>query len=285
MPQSTDRHFILPTDDGGWLMPAMAITHFRPPERILHLTLCRDQTQLGLQMASPVRVTKSMLASNTFVGQVDNKFLVSVIDDLIVLWDQHALHERIRLELLLERYAPRGVVWRGESRLNQPLLLSTSICTQDLAILHKHHQQLLNCGLRIAGRAVIETPMCFQHLRPHQLPKLVDALVEEMLGVMKAGQVAPPLPATIHQLLCSQACRGAIMFGQPVSSHTAHSLVQAIALCKAPFQCAHGRPSLAPVTTLSSIDCTSNSKTFPNLSVLSVKQSPIRGSVISGCNS
>ena len=41
---------------------------------------------------------------------------------------------------------------------------------------------------------------------------------------------------TIHNLLCSLACRGAIMFGESISDSVARELLDLIATCAAPFQ-------------------------------------------------
>lgn len=47
----------------------------------------------------------------------------------------------------------------------------------------------------------------------------------------------------------SQACRSAIMFGQDLSDEECHTLIQSLAKCAFPFQCAHGRPSVAPLVS------------------------------------
>ncbi|KAJ1491404.1 hypothetical protein T484DRAFT_1612750, partial [Baffinella frigidus] len=40
------------------------------------------------------------------------------------------------------------------------------------------------------------------------------------------------------------ACRGAIMFGDRLTSGASARLVRQLARCALPFQCAHGRPSM-----------------------------------------
>ena len=46
--------------------------------------------------------TKTILADVQLVGQVDSKFIVAVgRDNLVILFDQHAVDERVRLEKLM----------------------------------------------------------------------------------------------------------------------------------------------------------------------------------------
>lgn len=57
-------------------------------------------------------------------------------------------------------------------------------------------------------------------------------------------------PQGILDLLNSRACRGAIMFNDPLSIEECQILVSRLARCAFPFQCAHGRPSMIPILDL-----------------------------------
>ncbi|KAJ5570454.1 uncharacterized protein N7459_009884 [Penicillium hispanicum] len=57
-------------------------------------------------------------------------------------------------------------------------------------------------------------------------------------------------PQGIFDLLNSRACRGAIMFNDPLSADECKALVARLARCAFPFQCAHGRPSMIPILGL-----------------------------------
>ena len=53
-----------------------------------------------------ISFTKELFKNCEFIGQIDNKFLATRCKvqncDLIILFDQHAVHERIRLEDFLK---------------------------------------------------------------------------------------------------------------------------------------------------------------------------------------
>ncbi|KAJ5179732.1 hypothetical protein N7492_002942 [Penicillium capsulatum] len=59
-------------------------------------------------------------------------------------------------------------------------------------------------------------------------------------------------PQGIFDLLNSRACRGAIMFNDPLSVDECTALVTRLGRCAFPFQCAHGRPSMVPILDLRS---------------------------------
>ncbi|TCD69227.1 DNA mismatch repair protein [Steccherinum ochraceum] len=54
-------------------------------------------------------------------------------------------------------------------------------------------------------------------------------------------------PPHLLDLVNSKACRGAIMFNDPLTLEQCERLVGQLARTDAPFQCAHGRPSLVPL--------------------------------------
>lgn len=59
-------------------------------------------------------------------------------------------------------------------------------------------------------------------------------------------------PKGIFDLLNSRACRGSIMFNDPLSIDECKTLVARLSRCAFPFQCAHGRPSMVPILDLRS---------------------------------
>ena len=63
----------------------------RSPQPLV-LAKCKD---IGLQLE------ESMVGESQLIGQVEDKYLATVSGDQLVLWDQHAVHERIRLEEMI----------------------------------------------------------------------------------------------------------------------------------------------------------------------------------------
>ncbi len=104
---------------------------------------------------------------------------------------------------------------------------------------------------------------------------MVIALIEESIAEFKGnGRLGTCLlPLQIRDVLNSLACHGkensiyyffsfqsffssivgAIKFGDELSSTQCAQLVRALGQCDVPFQCAHGRPLLAPLIELSEL--------------------------------
>ena len=76
------------------------------------------------------------------------------------------------------------------------------------------------------------------------------AMVEyaEALAATGGGSTLPP-PAAFR-VLASKACRRAVMFGDELSRDECQAILTNLAACDFPFQCAHGRPTVAPAVDM-----------------------------------
>ena len=81
----------------------------------------------------------------------------------------------------------------------------------------------------------------------------VPAMLEytRALDATGGGSTLPP-PAVLR-VLASKACRSAVMFGDVLSLHRCQTVLESLARCDLPFQCAHGRPTLTPVLDLGTL--------------------------------
>jgi DNA mismatch repair protein MLH3 len=61
-------------------------------------------------------------------------------------------------------------------------------------------------------------------------------------------------PTQLLNMANSRACRSAIMFNDRLTLLECENLVKQLAECAFPFQCAHGRPSMAPLIELGDAD-------------------------------
>ena len=91
---------------------------------------------------------------------------------------------------------------------------------------------------------ILDTPTCVERLEPSTQVDLCQSILQEICRTILDKSVLPNLPDTVMALLASQACRGAIMFGESLAKDKCQELLTDLAKCKAPFQCAHGRPAV-----------------------------------------
>ena len=228
------------------------------------------------------QITSSQLKDALFIGQVphfllqfdflfqvDEKFLATVCGGLLVLWDQHAVHERVRLERLLAEAlvegSPRLAV--KSAACQQPLVVS--LPREEASLVVESGEQLLGrWGVQLAeapekGKetktggdssnvALSQIPHCFLSTDLVRQVELCRALLLEVASSVEENSTSR-LPRALQDHLASQACRGAIMFGQKLESGDCHRLLKDLALCAVPFQCAHGRPSCATIHRLTTV--------------------------------
>ncbi|KAI5706674.1 hypothetical protein M8J76_006778 [Diaphorina citri] len=228
-------------------------------EKIVNMEemLVKNQVKSSLLNAM-CHVTKDLL-NVTFkvIAQVDKKYIVVLLNKtLLVAFDQHAVDERIRVEKLFSYYrnAEDGAF------LSHPITPCVlNLTPQEINTLSNRQTCLQYYGLEFefknTGKCVKVThvPKCL-FVKVHKESnstdrlKLTRALVLDLMREIVFNKTETRImPSCLVQIINSEACRGAIMFGKTLSLSTSFTLIKSLTRCKAPFQCAHGRPSVAPL--------------------------------------
>ncbi|XP_063804355.1 DNA mismatch repair protein Mlh3 isoform X2 [Pseudophryne corroboree] len=228
----------------------------------------------------PYRFTKEMIHTVKVLQQVDNKFIACLMDtqaeqidgkaggNLLVLVDQHAAHERVRLEqLIADSLQPSEEDCERRlkvSVVNPPLQLD--ITEEQSRLLRSRAGMLERVGLSLtfpdsgSNHVLVgEIPLCFVEKEASEThrgrttvaKKIVEELLQEQVQLLQVPGAGPgTLPGTVLRVLASQACHGAVKFNDPLSLDECRHLVHSLARCSLPFQCAHGRPAILPLADL-----------------------------------
>ncbi|XP_068948341.1 DNA mismatch repair protein Mlh3 isoform X2 [Petaurus breviceps papuanus] len=239
----------------------------------------------------PYCFTKEMVHSMQVLQQVDNKFIACLMStkreengeaggNLLVLVDQHAAHERIRLEQLIcdsyEKEHPKSFHHKKllSSTIYPPMEIT--VTEEQRRLLQCYHKGLEYLGLKLmfpdapsSHILVGEVPLCFvereanevRRGRPTVTKSILEEFIQEQVELLQTtGGAQGSLPLTIQKVLASQACHGAIKFNDSLSPEESCRLIDALSRCQLPFQCAHGRPSMLP---LADIDHLGQEKQYP----------------------
>nr|XP_051682181.1 DNA mismatch repair protein Mlh3 isoform X3 [Oryctolagus cuniculus] len=206
--------------------------------------------------------------------------------NLLVLVDQHAAHERIRLEqLLTESYEKQQPQGSGRKKLLSSTIippLEITVTEEQRRLLRCYHKRLEDLGLEFifpdTSDSLIlvgKVPLCFVEREANELRRgrstVTKSIVEEFLReqvelLQTTGSIQGTLPLTVQKVLASQACHGAIKFNDGLSLEESRRLIEALSCCQLPFQCAHGRPSMLPLADMDHLEQEKQKK--PNLAKL-----------------
>jgi DNA mismatch repair protein MLH3 len=207
---------------------------------------------------------KTDLESARFISQVDSKFIliqtqpINESTPFLVLIDQHAADERVRVEELYTQLCG------GESiTLVKPIIFE--VPQREIELFERQRgrfaewQIVYNIKRRSSGtgspkQIIVSALPSLVAERCRLDPKLlIDVLRREVHHPLYPS--APLFssnewihrithcPAGLVDMVNSRACRSAVMFNDVLDREQCKELVRSLARCVLPFQCAHGRVS------------------------------------------
>lgn len=168
------------------------------------------------------------------LGQVAAMFIVAEGPDGMYLVDQHAAHERIMFERLLDGYVRRSP---DQQLLLEPLQVSLS--PSQLQMFEQCADELAGIGFDVdvfgqSGVLVRAVPAILR------IRDAAAALVTILDELQSGGRGTTRL----ESLAISAACHTSIRAGQPLSLIEMRDLVRQLEACASPLACGHGRPTI-----------------------------------------
>ncbi|KEP54327.1 putative DNA mismatch repair protein [Rhizoctonia solani 123E] len=250
------------------------------------------------QCSQPTSKTFSRqdLHNSEVIAQVDTKFIACVFritaasERILVLVDQHAADERVRVERYLKRLCIGFIqdkvdVFRFDSPIKillarreaeilaRPDLLNAlsrwGLCI-DIRVPSAFDGRNLTEGQDFCQGEVLFVPdvVSKRLVDKRELSEFVKAMATT-IDAEGCSHWPPPsasgaedgywvkalrfCPLPLFELVNSRACRGAIMFNDPLDRPQCQRLIMQLGETVFPFQCAHGRPSIAPLLRLDNV--------------------------------
>lgn len=183
-----------------------------------------------------VQLTRNDLDKFTLLSQVDNKYIVGMIDNVIVGIDQHAADERIQYEHIINNihdYMSAHIL----STAQQLYLTSTEV-----NVIQHYAEFLLYWGFALQqcndNQAYVNS-----------LPRILDTVLtirdlQDYIAELSVNQSTQQrIPNCILRVVASKSCRTAIKFGDKISNDDMLDIIQQLKRTTTPFCCAHGRPT------------------------------------------
>ncbi len=172
------------------------------------------------------------------IGVVGRLYALFESDRGLVLMDQHAAHERVLFEQVLERME------RGDQSPTQRLLLpeTVELSVRDATFLRQQLPVLVRLGVGLSefGERTFLLDALPPFVKVSDARRFVLDLVDELKA---AGQEVNALRLGEHTV-AKTVCRHAVKANDPLAGAELLKLVEALRRCTMPYTCPHGRPTL-----------------------------------------
>lgn len=168
-------------------------------------------------------------------AQVKDTYIVAQSLDSLILVDQHAAHERLTYEKLMENL--------GSTSSTQLLLIPeiVDLKPEEVSLLMDWREQLAGMGLVIDSFgldsvAVREIPALLRQAA-------VAELVQNLADTIKEFADTVTLQDKLKDICARMACHGSIRAGRKLTTDEMNALLRQMEKCGTSGQCIHGRPT------------------------------------------
>lgn len=177
------------------------------------------------------------------VLQVHKSYLVTEDEQGVVIVDQHALHERVMFEQLLERIR---IAPLESQRLLTPAVAPAA--PAQIELLPALGALLARIG--VEAEAIGPTSVAVHAFPTFLFDKGVEPgeFIAELLERAEAEGFAPGSEQTLHEVLDMMACKAAIKAGDRMSEQELGELMQLRDQIERASNCPHGRPTTIRLT-------------------------------------
>jgi DNA mismatch repair protein MutL len=172
------------------------------------------------------------------LGVVGRLYVLLESDRGLVLLDQHAAHERILYEQMLNRLE------RNDQAPSQRLLLpeTVELSARDASFLREQLPALARLGVGLSEFG--ERTFLLDALPPFVKAADPRRFVLAVLDELKASGQEVNLLRLGEQMIAKTVCRHAVKARDPLAGPELEGLVEDLRHCAMPYTCPHGRPTL-----------------------------------------
>ncbi len=197
-------------------------------------------TELKSQVSAPA-ATPLLNVPLRLVGVVGRLYVLLESDRGLVLLDQHAAHERILFEQMLNRIESGGVA------PSQKLLLPETIelPPRDANFLREQLAALTRLGVGLGEFG--ERTFLLDALPPFVKVGNARRFVLDLVDELRAAGRAVNLARLGEHTIAKTVCRHAVKANDPLGGAELENLIEDLRRCAMPYTCPHGRPTLIEI--------------------------------------
>ena len=174
------------------------------------------------------------------IGQIFDTYLLFECDKVLYIMDQHAAHEKIMFEKLMNQYANKEYL---SQMISPPVIINLTFSQFD--ILEKYLEEFLSLGYEIekfGGNdiSISAVPADIYGINPKNL--FIDIL--DGLSDVTQNRTSD----MIVEKIASMSCKAAVKGNQSLSIIESKALLETLFTLDNPYQCPHGRPTMIKVS-------------------------------------
>ena len=197
------------------------------------------QVEITLPKEEKQEEKKPFFHDYKIIGQVFRTYWIVEQGECLYLIDQHAAHERILYEELMNKFKEEKVV---SQRMLTPLMLN--LTPMETEVLRNNKELLESFGFELedfGGRyALRSTPYLLQNPTGMGFfTDILDRLAEERIGNVYDTKILA---------VATMACKAAVKGHDVLSVREAEALIHQLLNLEHPFTCPHGRPTIVELT-------------------------------------
>jgi DNA mismatch repair protein MutL len=176
-------------------------------------------------------IVKPKIREFDYIGIFSGTYLLFQNQDGLFLVDQHAAQERIRYEHYFEKLG-------NPSKSQRQLLIpyDLDLTHQDLEIIKEHQSDFKAYQFEFKNQQLVGLPTWLRE-------KEIDLAIEEMISQLEEHDTID-LKLLRDHLAKDISCKGSIKANQHISKQEVNRLMADLRMCKNPYTCPHGRPTV-----------------------------------------
>ena len=199
-----------------------------------------DKKYVQQDMFQEKFLTKEARAKHRLIGQLFKTYWLIEYDGKFFIMDQHAAHEKVKYEELMENYKNKKIY---SQYLMPPAVVTLSAA--EIEFLHENMDMFEALGYQIenfGGREfkLNAVPDNLFGLDGREL--FIDFIADASSSAKKVT-----IDAFIHKL-STMACKSAIKGNTEISFKEADALIDQLLKLENPYTCPHGRPTVISMT-------------------------------------
>ena len=191
--------------------------------------------QLGL--FSEKLLSEDAKEAHNVLGQLfDTYWLVSFSDKLFIV-DQHAAHEKVKYEALMEQYRKNEMT---SQNINPPIIISMTGLEEELFCNHQDAFKILGFEVESFGGSEYAIRAIPSELYGADAKELFLVTLDEL---SEYGNKATS-PSVVIEKIASMSCKAAVKGNHSMNQVEFASLFEQLLTLENPYNCPHGRPTI-----------------------------------------